>query len=646
MPAPDLTAVPSVELDLDLTVRHVSEQIEAFAGCMQAEFHLPGDSLDPIYADEACLTEEQADAKRTEQVVSQLQLLGYLGETETDRIEQSTIDAAFDAWERDFEAARDTGALRIHFEEDEATALARAAPELRRIRWLKAVATFEGEVTLLRLPAPGERSLLSRIVHLRLRIYGLLRVRDADTTEPAGTALLKVTDPFDETGAKALRHGGRIFLAVTHADPRSVANLLGHAPAATDAFVAHHEVWPGLYRDPAANGNIPVGRFRVRKFADRPPRWTEMDGRWQRDPGSAGSARLPEFAIAATSLTPAEVKFQEEHPITVVGQQLLQLRLWTFGYYLGALDGAWGPVTAQALEGFARDNPEVFAPEKLRRDAQGRIIPDAYLRWSNDGRAILNLGRLLTVMVDHLDVAAEETSVSDMNRLAEDSVDAIKTEQEWRQVEAKYQALRVGEREKIAAPHLGADGFSSGKTSNAQRKRYFGWRRYFAAAGAFLRRVGGVLVRAVQSVLEALLAGFGQAFEILRYLWRKVRVAMRVARLAGRRLRAWLAGDPVGTRSGTNLCATWISLDFDTLQFVSAGCAAEVAKSHQERLRWMSASLAFMCHLGARVVKACVQLAISALLVAYEIFKAVRALLADEQFSGLFSDEILERGVI
>jgi hypothetical protein len=125
-----------------------------------------------------------------------------------------------------------------------------------------------------------------------------------------------------------------------------------------------------------------------------------------------------------------------------------------------------------------------------------------------------------------------------------------------------------------------------------------------------------------------------------------VRVAVRVARLAARRLYCWLTGTPVGTTADGHVVATHWGLDFDTVNYISRDCPPELLTLHGDRLHWMSTSLEFMARLATVVLALCLKAAVSWLLVAYDTFKAVREMLHDEAFRGLFSDDLLERGVI
>lgn len=615
---------------LDLSLDQVSEHIETFGGKMVENFHLPPAELDPLYADEAWILAGQPDAKRSEQIATHLQLLGYLDDR-AGTIPETEVNAALLAWEQDFADAQRDGMILVHYDAQERRRLDQLPWTERRVRELKALATFEGEVVLTRVPPSGEVTLASRILHMRLRSYGLARVVDHETTDTRDRFLAR--DPFGDPGRAALEAGALIFFNRRTHDPLEVINLLGNAPAATDAFLGHRGAWPGLFRGERRPAGI--GRVAVQAPEARRRRWVNRDGQWQFDVTIPATKQRPSFT-EQPRLRDSVVTAYAQHPFTVVGLELLQLRLWMFGYYLGAVDGVWGQLSEDALRAFGREHADIL----------GSGDADVYLRTDKNGWGLINLGLVLGVIVDHLDAVAERLSSTAMQRVAEDTVDGIKSD-DWAEVDRAYEKHRARERALIAAPTLStAKAIQMEGDGGTSRKRYFGWRRFFAAAGAFLRRVGGAIKNAFRTVIQALKDGVGQAFEVLRYLWRKVRVAVRIGRLAVRRFSCWLTGTPLCTIESKHLVATAWSLDFDTVQVVSDRCPDAISALHDRRLHWMSASLAFMSRLALFVLELVSAAIASWLLVAYRVFRFFRELLGRADLRGLFSDSVLERGLI
>lgn len=619
-----------------LTVDAVGAQVDVFDQRVSPDFHLPALADEPLHADEHTLLTAQPDARRTEQTVTHLQLLGYLADSTV--VSAEDLAEALAQWDAEHLAAVRAGDLAIELPGENITLTAPLTADTRH-RLLKAEATFEGEVALRRMPAEGERSLVSRLALLRLIAYGLARVTGVNTT--AEVDQFGTNAAFSaSTADAALRAGRRTFFNDLSRPDLDLLNLLGNASASTDLFLAHHAGQRFLFRGPPtpAGDRSELEAIGPDAALTWHPRWVQHGDHWLLG-DTDHLASTPELVegVPGTALSDPTLRQQAQLPTNVVALELVQLRLWTLGYYHGALDGVWGDRTTEALRQFG----ETYAH-------RGLGDTDTYLREGRDGWRVLYLGRLFGYIVDQLDIPAESLTSDEVGKLAEQAAGRLDA-QEWQHLDGRYRTFRDNIRRVVGTPTTQNGAFLMA-SENPDRKRYFGWRRIFVAIGeavrGVVRGVADWLERAIRKVTDLLREGLGAAMEVLRYLWRKVRVAMRIARLAAQRLRCWLTGHAVATQEATHHAVTWSQFDFDTLAYVSPGCPAHVVALHTERLGWMSRSLAFMCELATAVLRALALGAVGGWLkLAFDLYRQAGELLRNPDYMGLFSDDLLERGV-
>ncbi|HMO06125.1 MAG TPA: peptidoglycan-binding domain-containing protein [Paracoccaceae bacterium] len=77
----------------------------------------------------------------------------------------------------------------------------------------------------------------------------------------------------------------------------------------------------------------------------------------------------PRHVAPAPTYTPAAAAFAEYSPAS---KRAIQQRLRAYGYYRGAIDGAWGPGTRAAVEAYARDTGNLSALQS--RDGTVRLL--------------------------------------------------------------------------------------------------------------------------------------------------------------------------------------------------------------------------------------------------------------------------------
>jgi hypothetical protein len=621
------------------TLSDLRTEMANFAAHMEPEFHLPPAEAEPLYADEATFTTEQPDVKRMEQIVAHLQMLGYLDLHEgQNAIALAEIKAAEEAFAGDLALALAEGQIALHFDEAEQKQNAKLSDGERLLRYLKAVATFEGEVALPQWTGEEGR-LRTRIVRHRLVCYGLLAPQQS-------------ADPFPPANPTEWMRIGCNMFGLQNGDRRELINLLGNAPAATEAFIAAHTGesdsllgiyhthkqhltaadWPSLKGHPG---------YRIDGTEPGPHHWVRNGDRWELRSDSAHSeSALPSFkriGLKDRHSLPS-VATLAQTSANRVGLELLQLRLWMLGYYLGELASPWDELSTSALEQFIKDTPSTVIKDQ-----------EDILRIGWGGWMMINLPRILTIIVEHSDNPAEQLGFAELDELAEQTVKEI-GEKEWGEISTAYGAVRSHEGMELGTPQLTATTYSRGDNRPARRFRYFGWRKLFAAASAFLHRIGAEIGNKIKAaakmVIAALKSASRQAFELLRHVWRKARLAMRIARLALRRFYCWLSGTPVFSQQGDHVVATHWSMDFDTCCIVSSGCPAELVAAHATKLDWMSRSGAFMAQVALLVFGLLMKAAeFNWLLLAYNAFTGIRDILKNEDYRRLFSSDLLERPV-
>lgn len=564
-------------MDDDVTVllqRPLAEVVAA-PGRLAAEV-LPhfGATLEPVGTD----PREEAgefDDQRGEQSITLLRSLGYLAEPAgggTHSWSAGDIRIAWADWRADWRAVAAAVDPAVELDlGDEATGSAPA-----ELRALKACATLEGEVRLTRWPVAGERSLASRIALFRLRLYGL------DNHGP-GEPMPATCGPVLQERARALSPDREPM------PPHELVNWLGDLRGLTVELIARLG-----------------GAFVVLA---------------QPDEAKAKKADFEEVEYLANRGGRRIQVLRPDHPASAILNRLvvrvLQVRLWTLGYYDGMIDGSWRKLSGEAIRAFAADY-ELGAYRELVGAVASR-------------RVVLNAAKILRVFSSQVDAVAERTG-----RAGIDAVVAEAAEKGGEPFWAALAQVHATSQEDSAAPRYRYDARDNlvATGPDVRRSRYFGWRGIFAAFGRFLRRAGE-LVRRVAAALRRQTRRFlGLVRNVARYVVDATRVAVRVAALGLQRLRCWLTGMPVVTTEGGAGVATVWQHDFDTINFVSAGCPPAVLKRHGRVLDWMQRSLAVLLRVGLRIAQLLLSLG-NWLLFAWRALVLVREVLREAADPGL-----------
>ena len=571
--------------DPDCETLGLTDRDLAYAGTQLREKVLPhfGASVELVQTDPRADLGE-IDDQRGEQSVTLLHSLGYLPEPpageehcwSAEAIRKAWADWRSDwlAWSASADGERDV-VLDLGTE-----ALGSAEDNNAALRALKACATLEGEVTLRRWPVAGRTTLASRIALYRLRLYGL-------TDAEPGVAL----SPTEE--AKLLGKA-RALMANRPALPAyELINRLGNLPSMTDELIAWVDNRFVLLatREQAAAAHLEETRLLDTK-------------------GKTTIKLLSRSNAGACALNGLTLR-------------VLQVRLWTLGYYDGVIDGDWKGLSERALLDFAHD----FELERTR----------TWIGAAADGLIVLDATKVLRCFRSEVDAVAEQTE--------REAIDEALAEAERRKGKSFWDALakaRAEDRENATTATYSYDGqdnvVATGK--NVRRVRYFGWRGIFAAFGRFLRKAGGFarLVIAVARDRANRLRGLLR--NIARYVADATRVAVRVAALGVQRVKCWLTGTPVVTLGEAHIVATFWQQDFDTVNVIAEGCPAELVARHGQVLDWMQRSLEAMLRVGLAIAQALLALG-NWLLFAWRALLVVRQILrevADPSLKELVSE--------
>jgi len=542
-----------------------------------------GGGLEPVQADPR---EDLADwdDQRAEQTVTLLQLLGYLREPTAAEVaarrcvwSSAEITIAWSDWRQDRLALERAGDPDLTIKTERPPSSPLTDDALRRD--LKACASLEGEVTLAHWPAPDAVTLASRILTMRLRLYGL-----SDNSAGAGLAA--------DSEARFLHQAGRITAKIPLLSAVEMINQLGDIENLTKTMQGH-----------LSGGFIVLYRPKDRPFppeeADETPLLTPTAGIVNiLDLNDAAAADWNNFAI-----------------------RLLQVRLWMLGYYRGEVDGRWGVLSARGLNAYFRDY-RVEHPSRL----WGRI---------RDDRVVLDIIQVLSdfaTMVDGPVASLERRDIDDI--LAQPEV--VQDAGFWGQLasaQATYAASGGTTRPRAAYAGLN---FEVAGSDNLLRKRYFGWRGIFASFKQFIHDVITSLkdrvIAFLKGIAEAISKGLGFVRNIIRYIVDSSRSAVRIVTLGVQRLRAWLTTTPVATGTAekpVEVLTVW-QHDFDTVQFVQKDCPADLVAKHSQTLDWMRRSLDVMLEIGIQLLRLVLTIG-NWLMFAWQALQTVRKIITELQ---------------
>lgn len=487
---------------------------------------------------EPALHGEVAEDVSADLIVQYLEDLGYLPDDGAPRSD-TEIEAALDRWR--FEAAATT--LTID-------------PE-RPVDALVRCIGYEGELRLLRAPARGECSLVSRIALFRLR--SLCRHRGAPSS------------PFDDAAEAALQRMSDLLRLSGEDTPLQCLNLLGDAEELTRRFMMHHGTWVFLF-DPRRDGEdllaekigdqraVPYQRLFVATRSNTPG-GTELararKGFFEvKRHHLVGNHRLARRIEARPSENVALTALQN-----VFGLELLQLRLWLLGHYDGEIDGDWGPLSIAAFESFLVSADESSGKRMYRR-LQG-------------GHVAVNLRYVMKELLRKAGDDSRKATREDVDMASAALFAHAERRRRWGELGPIAEQLDrpVG---------TGIEPLSTSGRRRRRRKRRGLISGVFAAIGGAIRELGRDFRKIGRKLCGALLKLTRSAMNVFRYGLSLARRAVEVCRTAMKRFCHWLLRKPTlssDPQAGT-LAMTKPARDHDTVLFATAGATPELLRFH------------------------------------------------------------------
>lgn len=532
--------------------------------------------------------EERPSSFLWAQVATHLECLGYLGDLDQSGPPSGPeLQRAFTAWQHDQDSALDQG---VHVDLGDDERIDKLSDLERRIRLLKAHCSFEGETTIDSVHFGESDSLASRIARHRLRCYGLLSFE-------AGIAT------FDRKEAAAI-----LQCLTRPSDPDTdLINLLGDLPELTSRFVQtqHKHVFAFAKEEREAAGLLSSYRIRRRRRLGLGQRSFRAKTRPKNR--SRKEQEKPQRASKLGHLLePALVKQANENkamPAPAMRQFslcLLQVRLWTYGYYAGALDGQWGLMMAKALDRFVIDHESDSEKEHELAKRSKWMIGGSHA-------LVIDLSYFFSFVVARLDEAAEVTARSEIDALISGALGSDPDDADTQQ---EVQAAEVSLTEEITKAHLERregqardrlDVASSGQSKKPRRRRYFGWRSVFSFMGRAIGWVGRSIKKALRWIREKIHQFKHYATTLLNYIREKTRRAVQLASLGIQRLKLWITGAPLGTQRGSSLLVSKFYRDFDTVNFSMGPIDTELARDHLNRIDALNAGFGFLVEVGLSV---------------------------------------------
>lgn len=130
------------------------------------------------------------------------------------------------------------------------------------------------------------------------------------------------------------------------------ANALGKKDKAFIAGAATAVVAGAVINNMRTNGTWPFAASQPRYAAPVQPQYYVQPRTTYANTTPQRVTYQPRYVAPSVHSTPAAQAFSEFSPQQ---RREVQISLARYGYYSGAIDGAWGPGTSGALEAYARD---------------------------------------------------------------------------------------------------------------------------------------------------------------------------------------------------------------------------------------------------------------------------------------------------
>lgn len=479
-------------------------------------------------------------------------------------------------------------------------ALVMRSDEIVRMR---ALTSFDGALGFSLMPLMGEKSLASRVAHHLLRSYGILPKNFASSS------------PWSDQSEAALRCITRLLKrSISKWDALEALNFItDFDDAVIDSIMTQGKEWDIM---------IP----------------SSQKGDW------AGSLihqnhSSQRFREALDRTLQGEYVVFDQQDRNVFGVLMLQMFLWQWGHYFGALDAIWGAESDSALHRYLEAHLPANYDESSVSSISSEVNHVICIRFaevigcchasgsidfgsiSNSPDAVGDLASLQAAIrreviemakgsqAKHTEIATQEASV--WNRLF-DEVDDKMTLKSMVITRRNFGMLSLGR---------GVE-WLIGKMREIANK-------VVNAMVSFAKRVAEFVSELIGNLS-------GVALQAIQFLKRGLSGALRVATQAGRRVLRLMRGEPFAVLTGENRwIITHFSLDQDAVTFCASGLTEHESSIHFDLIREENRSLEKTLRVGLKVLKIAAtctppMVGLSAIGLAMDLFRALSGANAKE----------------
>ena len=257
-----------------------------------------------------------------------------------------------------------------------------------------------------------------------------------------------------------------------------------------------------------------------------------------------------------------------------LGVRLLQLGLWRAGFYTGALDGHFGPLSHRAVLALVAQERAAEQPGLGRRQLDRLVV-------TVDDQVVVDL-RLLGKLLDHYAPPPPPAARREEERLYE----AIDSNRDTSRLLALDPAVRQ---------HYGH------LDRHPARRVYYGLRGLIRGAVRGLRRVVGWIAGTVRTTL-------GAVFDFVKASLKRVREGITTLYNGFRYFGHYFLGRPfvsvgVARPGGAPVQLTQFRVDFDVINLVDDRSTAADVEHHLAHLRNLQQGAAYFLDVAVRIIR-------------------------------------------
>ncbi|MHC4743268.1 MAG: hypothetical protein ACYS8Z_15240 [Planctomycetota bacterium] len=542
--------------------------------------------------------------------------LGYLPEPEdaAGSCSDSEIRTAVAQWRLDAQA------LPAEYIETNTLFKCREFLAAGEMKHLSAQVGFENEICLHAEPVLGEQSLLTRIVRFRLRTFDLssepptapysvecqetllalcaelkLKVKDAASSR---LEMIHLLGNAADLSKLLMKHWGTWLFVFKHDEDvlnRSIAKDLKTLTKSNERFEALCKPTGRPYE----RVFISCGKHRRLKSANYPGSHSPVrygDDGFRSYPGSKSSKWINRELERIGR--PASVKEAENHLINRLGLELLQLRLWTLGYYQGRIDGEWGPLSFAALQ-------QLLIGEKAKAEKIVFSLENNYVA--------LNLRYLFKRMLPKIDRATALAKLQDVIALEKEMRTQLKKKRtQWSALQKSFEDMEKDEarlyRDKI------------------RRKRCAGKHSILTAFGRMVKSVGRSVKKLAGATVKGIKKHLSGPLQLFRYITRDIRKGLRLVGWAVKRFYYWLAKKPFVTGHPSRPLFVFSRFDWDgdVIHFVQKGAGTYDIRRHHRYLKRLNLAFAIVAKLSIKAIDLIMSTAtMNWLMLAWDLYRLI-----------------------